>query len=251
MRSEGASPVRMPVRDLIEARPRLYQFASHLRKEVYSVAAMRWPTLWLFARLPVGLADNLVSAKTHLTIEGYAASANSFATHAFMDSQPDEVVVAHHTHSPAQVARAVKLGVPVLLLVRKPGDAVASAVARFHQHCRQPTKCAALELRSYRRFYAGVDRFAGSVLVARFDEVVADFGRIIERLNELYGTSFVRFEHTPERVAAVFEHFLFAKPEEAREGVKADIQRLIDTDLRSKYVATEGMYRALSSHASA
>lgn len=44
----------------------------------------------------------------------------------------------------------------------------------------------------------------GDLLLVTFDEATTDFGQVIDRLNQRYGTTFDRFEHTDEHVARVF-----------------------------------------------
>jgi hypothetical protein len=41
-------------------------------------------------------------------------------------------------------------------------------------------------------------------VLATFEEVTTDFGRIIERINQRFGTAFVPFVHSPENLEAVF-----------------------------------------------
>jgi hypothetical protein len=93
-------------------------------------------------------------------------------------------------------------------------------------------------LRGYVRFHEPLLPYAGDVLIATFDEVVADYGAVVRRINRRYGTSFVAFEHTPENVQAVFdeidEHFRVqvgtgpqlerrvARPSEERDRLKGE-----------------------------
>ncbi len=42
-------------------------------------------------------------------------------------------------------------------------------------------------------------------MVGPFPEVTTDLGRVIRRVNDLYGTAFLPFEHTPENERACFE----------------------------------------------
>ena len=82
----------------------------------------------------------LVSPSTDLVIEGFPRSGNTFAVAAFVLSQPRPVRIAHHHHVPAQVIYAVKRGIPVLVVVRKPDDAVLSLVMGFRNKSRPFSK---------------------------------------------------------------------------------------------------------------
>ncbi len=141
----------------------------------------------------------LVGAATDVVIEGFARSANSFAVAAFRMPQGRPLQIAHHTHAAAQVLEAVRLGVPTMVLIREPDAAVLGTM----QYRPFLTPHAAFH--SYVRFHRAVLRVADGFVVAPFDEVTTDFGAIMRRLNERFGTTFVPFDHTPENAARVFE----------------------------------------------
>jgi len=157
----------------------------------------RYPRLYLaVARRRYG--DRIVGADTDIMIEGFPRSANTFAVTAFRFAQPGPVVVAHHLHAVAHVARAVELGVPVMLLVRAPEDAVRSVLAR------KPGQPPAAVAEAYARFYEGVVPHLERCVVAEFEQVTTDLGTVIDRVNERFGTAFARFEHTDENVQRCF-----------------------------------------------
>lgn len=72
----------------------------------------------------------LCGPETDLCMEGYPSSANSFLLNLLRRLRSD-LHVASHTHSLANLRLAVRHGVPWILLIRKPTDAVASRVIRF------------------------------------------------------------------------------------------------------------------------
>lgn len=140
-----------------------------------------------------------VSRCTRVVIEGFPRSANTFSVLAFQHAQPERVEVAHHLHVPAQIARAVEWDIPALVLIRNPLDAVASLLVRT------PERSASQSLREYISFYEAVAELPShGYLVAHFDEVVADFGRVIRRFNDRFGTTYRPFEHSPENVTKIF-----------------------------------------------
>ena len=136
---------------------------------------------------------------TDILIEGYPRSANSFAVAAFALAQPHPVQIAHHTHAPAHVIAAVRRGIPALVLIREPEDAVLEfVIVRPHLSVRQA-------LRGYLRFYRPLLPHRAGFVVGPFPEVTTDFGAVIARVNERFGTSFVPFRHTPENEQACFD----------------------------------------------
>jgi hypothetical protein len=140
----------------------------------------------------------VVGPDTQIVIEGYPRSGNSFAVAAFDMPQPAPLVIAHHTHAPAQVLEGCRRAIPTLVLVRDPDQAVLNTVIYY------PFLTVKQALRAYVGFHRAIwgerDRFC----VGPFDEVTSDLGTTMRRVNERYGTSFVPFEHTEENVARCF-----------------------------------------------
>jgi hypothetical protein len=157
----------------------------------------RYPPIALpVARLRRGHGE-VVSRQTEIVIEGFPRTGSSFAVAAFRRAQGRPVKVAHHVHAPAQVMAAVRWGIPALVLIREPEDSVLSLVIR------SPEITLPQALTAYERFYRPLLPARDRFVTASFDDVVADFGGVIDRINERYETEFVRFEHTEESVASI------------------------------------------------
>jgi hypothetical protein len=139
-----------------------------------------------------------VDRRVEIVIEGFPRSANSFAVAAFRLPQDRFLHIAHHRHVAAQVIGGVRLGIPVLVLVRHPEDAVLSLVTR---HPNVPVE---LALKNYARFYGPILRLADHFVCANFEQVTTDFGVVVRRLNARFGSTFREFEHTSENVAECF-----------------------------------------------
>jgi hypothetical protein len=133
---------------------------------------------------------------TDIVIESFPRCASSFAVAAFrLAQEPRAMRIANHTHMPAQVLAAVRRAVPALVLVREPEAAVLSHVV----HTPQLTVRASLH--GFVRFYQPLLRVRSAIVIGTFEEVVADFGTVIRRVNERFGTDFHPFEHTHENLA--------------------------------------------------
>jgi hypothetical protein len=154
----------------------------------------RYPLLFLPIARRRGWGE-VISDDTEFVIEGYPRSGNTFATAAFAMSKvgPDPKV-AHHTHSAAQVIAAARRGIPVLVLIRRPEDAVISVLIQ------QPGLSMSAALRAYIGFYGPLLRHRRSIVVATFEEVVRDFGAVTRKVNERFATTFPVFEHTEKNV---------------------------------------------------
>jgi hypothetical protein len=178
--------------------------SAPLRRAVYVARAVvsTSPGVYLpFARRKYAdeAEDRVLRPDTQLVIEGYQRSGNTFATVAFELAQREPVRIAHHLHAAAQVIAAVRMGIPVLVLVRDPVDTVLSHIIR------EPGIRPREALWNWSRFYEAILPVRDRIVVARFDVVTSDLGSVIARVNERYETSFDLFEHTDANVSRCFE----------------------------------------------
>jgi hypothetical protein len=139
----------------------------------------------------------LVRRSTRLCIEGYPRSANSYALLAFRHWNPG-LRVANHLHTPLQITRAVRLGVPCAVLVRPPADAVASVLVMVRGRISETAA-----YRGYIHFYSRAMPARDEVVVVPFDEITSDPASMVRRLNAFYGTSFASGPMTDEAEAAI------------------------------------------------
>ena len=140
----------------------------------------------------------MVAADSELVIDGFTRTAVTFAVVAFQLAQPRPVRVAHHLHAPAHVVASVRAGIPCLLTVREPAEAVLSCCSR------EPYVSLAQALRAYARFHETLAPFRAGFVAAPFDEVTQHFDVSIERLNQRFGTHFAPFRHSDENVRRCF-----------------------------------------------
>lgn len=146
-----------------------------------------------------GLPNRRVHRNTEITLEGYPRSGNTFAVYAFEYAQQRPVRLAHHLHVPAQVVRSARLGIPTCVIIREPEAAVRSLVLKYTYIS------AKIALHGYALFYETCWRYREHFVVADFEQITADFGRVIDDINARFGTHFVRFQHTQPNVEHIFE----------------------------------------------
>jgi hypothetical protein len=139
-----------------------------------------------------------IEPATELVIEGFPRSANTFSVFAFQLAQPRPVRLAHHLHAPAHVRTGVRMGKPVIVLIRSPQDAVLSLVLR------DPHVAIGRALNDYSVFYEEVGLVRDRCVVAPFEDVVTNYGAIIRRVNERFATDFAAFDPTPANVAECY-----------------------------------------------
>jgi hypothetical protein len=145
----------------------------------------------VYVRIRPQLRHGLITSATRLVLDGYPRSANAYAEWAFRYANGDSVPIAVRLHSPRAVREGVRRGVPTIVLIRPPRDAVAS----WLQY--KPGVNAANAFRRYARYYRRIMPLRDRVVVAPFDEVVADFGAVIRRCNERFGTDFEPYPGGP------------------------------------------------------
>jgi hypothetical protein len=200
----------------------------------------------------------IVTPDTQLVIEGFPRSGNSFARRAFVMAQNesfDKTRIAHHLHVPAQVVRAAQWQIPTLVLIRRPRDAVLSFAIWDPISVDQA-------LRYYLSFYKTVEKFRDAYVLGLFEEITDDFGQVIKRINDRFGTTFSLFRHDEENVRKVFadmETYARGKygetqwerkvhrPSAVKERIKQEIEYDLENPKRKKLIAeAEAVYSRLT-----
>jgi hypothetical protein len=98
------------------------------------------------------------------------------------------------------VLLGISLGRPVVVIARRPVDAVASGAARFNGVDLRT------ELICFARFYERLRPRADDFVVATFERVTTRFDLVIEAINARFATSFDPFPHDdPSAVDRVFD----------------------------------------------
>jgi hypothetical protein len=126
----------------------------------------------------------LAKTGSEIVIDGFPRSANTFFETYFELAQQRPLNLAHHLHESYQIRYAERHGIPAIVLIRDPLDAVISAILR------DPRAHPASLLRNYVRFYSNVLRHHGKAVLAPFDTVVTAAEQIIDQVNLTYNTDF-------------------------------------------------------------
>jgi hypothetical protein len=146
-----------------------------------------------------GPSPEVISAATEVVIDGYTRSASTFAVYAFQLAQRRPVRMAHHLHAPAQLIAAARMGKPALVVIREPKGAILSQIVR------EPDVALGSAMVAYARFHACLMPYRSSFVVADFEEITHDFGSVIRRMNESFGTSFEEFHHSDSAAKECFD----------------------------------------------
>lgn len=186
----------------------IYNLLRKIKHEIRSYASLAPSILPLFYRNHSN--DAIITANTDIVIEGFGGSANTFARVAFEFAQTKEYVVASHLHTPSQVIKAVKLGIPTIVLIRDPLDVVKSLRSRLYI----PSVCQTLK--HYTRYYSTIYPLRNSYVIATYHDVTTDYGEVIHRTNIHFGTDFGLFLHNEDNVNLCFKKIGWAKPKANR-----------------------------------
>jgi hypothetical protein len=198
----------------------------------------RAPYLWDVAmRVRPEKNATLARPDTAIVIEGFLRSGNTFSVAAFQIANGPKLHVGRHLHGAPHVLRAVRLGLPTVVLIRQPRDAVLSYLIR--RDTLTPYDGFVEYLDFYRTAWPAREGF----VVAPFDRVVGDFGTVIDEVNGRFGTTFRRYEPTPENEARAFAlveemnrlesggevvETHVGRPSEARARRKEELQELLE-----------------------
>ncbi|OFV84496.1 MAG: hypothetical protein A2W26_12055 [Acidobacteria bacterium RBG_16_64_8] len=133
-------------------------------------------------------------------------------------AQLGPIRVAHHTHAPGQVLWAAAHGIPSILLIRRPIDAVVSYILR------EPYLPPRQALSDWIGFYTTLKVEKKHLVLATFEEVTADFGQVVARLNAFYGVRFELPVVTEETTRHIFEQIEALHRLHRRSGVTDEMQ---------------------------
>jgi hypothetical protein len=189
------------------------------RRGLYEVKTIvaKYPSLALpIARRRHGFP---IDRQSDIVIEGFPRSGNTFAYTAFVMAQPRPVRAAGRVHAPAQLNAAARWGIPGVVLIRHPDEAIPSFVIR---HPRTGVRQA---MRGWLRFYAPLRPYLNRLVLATFDQVTRDLGEVIETVNDRFGTDFAPFHHTEENVRKVWE--TIDRDYRTRVGEGAEFDRIV------------------------
>jgi hypothetical protein len=152
-----------------------------------------------------------------IVIDGFPRSANTFSSRAFQFANPD-VTASHHMHAPANVLLAVRYGLPTIVVIRAPVDAVLSEVIR------EPRKRLRRGLLEWSSFYDTVRPVLDRVVVADFVTVTTDYSVVVDEVNRRFGTSFTPYRNSPESDAAVFSSIEAGARSRGKSGARLETQ---------------------------
>lgn len=196
-----------------------------------------------------------VTKRTALVIDGYPRSGNTYARAAFDYMNGTEMRVSSHLHHPDAIVRAVTLGLPALVLIREPRATMGSMV-QFDDRLS-----GGRVLETWCLYYRTIEPYLDRIVLADFSEAIGDFGAVVERINERFGTAFKPYRQTPEtdeelqavidRVARIHQPDRFedvvSRPSTTRRSAEEIVAQLDDSE-RGVLAEAEALRERLLEH---
>lgn len=124
----------------------------------------------------IGEYNKFCSKKDDICIEGYPSSANSFLYNVLKRVR-DDISVSHHTHSIANIKRALSYDVPVVVVFRDPLESISSTVYRFE-------KTIYAQIIRYLNFYEYVVGESDSILLISFKQVTQKTSNTVRKIEK-------------------------------------------------------------------
>ncbi|MCB2171311.1 sulfotransferase domain-containing protein [archaeon] len=121
-----------------------------------------------------------------LCIDGYPRSANSYAVNLAGNFNPSLRIV-HHIHSQVIIRKAVKHGIPTIVLIRNPRDAIVSEYIRMKYSTNKEPSIDYL-IQKYIDYYNTVSDVLSSVSLVPFSEITNNPVSFIELVSRLTDT---------------------------------------------------------------
>lgn len=128
--------------------------------------------------------EKYLSSDSDVCIEGFQRSGNSFFILLFRHKNK-QLKVAHHTHGAAQVIKAVQFNIPTIVLIRDPGDTLASLLAWDNN------LSVGIGLQAWINFYQKLLSYRSGFLTIPFSEVTTNPVNVVKQLNQKFDTNFV------------------------------------------------------------
>lgn len=189
------------------------------------------------------IKECVVGPHTEFVLDGFQGSANSFAANAFLASKDRPVMVSHHMHSPAQIIKAVRLGLSTLVTIRDPVGAALSLTCRWPFSCTpSPTQLHGL--------LGTLEPYTDGLLLSPFDLTTKHLDVVISAVNRRFDTDFDVMDASVENMKT--QHGPTKRSEEEkrqREAIKARKSEELETPSGQRALKdAEAVYDRLKPH---
>ena len=166
---------------------------------------------------------NIVSPNTHMCVEGYPRSANTFMMALLRQAEIKPYRYASHTHWAGNVLLALKLNIPVIILIREPFDCILSN-AVF-----EPEVNLKRHIKDYILFYNKLIPYKNNANIVEFNDVTRRPNKVLLDVNKIDRCNFrsllLESGDEKEAVDALVEKWHYGRPRSNYENVEQTIAR--------------------------
>jgi len=201
---------------------------------------------WKSRQAPVLLVSK---GKTRIVIEAFPRSGNSFSVRLFRCANPDidPDTISHHSHIVSNVKHAVKWGIPAVVVIRHPIDAITSNLIAMGA---SGDEFGRLLARKYRDFYEWVEANRDAVVLLRFEDMTnGRFKRASEQINARFGTDFrTDFDETELAAAAraAIEKGSPHRSDDSRVPIPTEFRSNASSELKPSVAANPAVHEAVA-----
>ena len=178
--------------------------------------------------------NRIVTNKTHLVIEGYPRSANTYC-YSIFKTLDTNLNIASHIHLPVNINLGLNKKIPCIAIIRDPIDCITSYMIRENIEILHA-------INYYLFFHNNLDVNNNKLLIVKFSTIISNYEKVINKYNHLFNTKyFVNENHNfdelvVERVKKmdmqdtgedIINHLTVALPSKEREKLKNKYKTLI------------------------
>ncbi|MCG7899546.1 MAG: hypothetical protein JAY85_13955 [Candidatus Thiodiazotropha weberae] len=126
---------------------------------------------------------SITTGNTDIVIEGFPRSANTYVAASIMVLNGDKLNIARHVHGSAQLILGIEKGIPAVLLIRNPVDAIASL------KLRSPYLPSRVIIQNYIEFHKQLESYIDKLILIDFKDATNNIVSIVEYLDDYYNLS--------------------------------------------------------------
>ncbi len=197
-----------------------------------------------------GIDKRMVTKDTDICLEGFPRSGNTFLFHSFKFYNPD-TKIAHHVHAEIQFIRAIKFGVPCVIVIREPLETLASLMVV------DGILNLNLAFQYYISYYQRLIRYCDQVVIIDNDDIENGVIGKLERINKANNKTFKYEGLTAEALKAVTANMresnrggryrmLIPLPDKEKSTLKEKINQ--DIKSHQRFEEAMNLYRKVKSH---
>jgi hypothetical protein len=202
--------------------------------------------------------NRLVGKHSRIVIDGFPRSGNSSTVAKFKAAQNQNFHIGHHIHHPFQIERAVRLKIPVIVMIRDPKSAIISlrafgyeSLLRHKIGSREALTPFVNLFQYWISYYKSVSQFNDDILFASSSTSIKNFDKLICEVNNKWFTSF-RSDYESFDASSRGWH---AMPSSFRNEIKSLVQEQLEYEIRNSaklhntVKVSEELYKSIKAYA--